>query len=109
MESGGYASHVYDFVHVHGSIHACQHACTLFSGMLRPISQPIWVGSERWRYLWNREDMPVMTMMSVHVHAHMLDCMHITFWCALANISAKSGQIRVIKISMDSGEHAGPL
>ena len=42
-------------------------------------------------------------------HACMLVCMHITFWRASANISAKLGQIRAIKVSMESGEHAGPV
>ena len=42
-------------------------------------------------------------------HARMPACMHTTFWHAQANISAKLGQIKVIKVSMESGEHAGPV
>ena len=40
-------------------------------------------------------------------HARMLACMHNIFWCAWAHISAKLGHIREIKVSMESGEHAG--
>ena len=41
-----------------------------------------------------------MTMMSVHVHARMLACMHTIF-------SAKLGQIGKIEISTESEGHAG--
>ena len=77
-------------VHVHPIKHTCQHACTLFSGMLRPISQPNWVGSKRQRYLQNWGDMPVMTLMSVHVHASMHACQYniICISTASRNISS---------------------
>ena len=40
-------------------------------------------------------------------HARMLACMHTIFWCAKAHISAKFGLIREIKVSTESGGHAG--
>merc|ERR1711954_33798 len=58
-------------VHVHAIMHACYGACTLFSGVLKPISQPNWVQSERSRYLRNCRDIVVMTMMYEHVRASM--------------------------------------
>ena len=61
-------------VHVHTSMHACWCACTLFSGVLRPISQPIQVRLEGQRYLWNQGDISVMTMVFVHVHTSMHIC-----------------------------------
>ena len=45
-------------VHVHASMHPCQRACKLFSGVHRPISQSNWVGSEISKYLRNQENMP---------------------------------------------------
>ena len=41
--------------------------------------------------------------------AHKLMCMHPMCLCAQANISVKLGRIREIKVSMESGEHVGPL
>ena len=38
--------------------HTSLHACMLFACMIWPISQPNWVGAERWRYLWNQENIP---------------------------------------------------
>ena len=45
------------------SVHllASMHACKVFSGMLMPVSQPNWVGSERSRYIWNQENMPELS------------------------------------------------
>ena len=42
------------------------------------IYYPFWFGSERWRYLWNWGDIPVMTMMSLHVHASLHTCLHLS-------------------------------
>ena len=52
-----------------------------------------------------------MTKMSAcaHKHMHMLECMHTIFWCAQAHISVKLGQIREIKVSIESGEQAGTV
>ena len=41
--------------------------------------------------------------------AHKLMCMHPMCLCAQANISAKLGRIREIKVSIESGKHAGPF
>ena len=46
----------------HTSLHACMlWTCVLgplYAWELRPISQSNWVRSERWRYLWNWENIP---------------------------------------------------
>ena len=36
----------------------CTQACVHARYVLGPISQPNWVRSERWRYLWNMENIP---------------------------------------------------
>ena len=41
--------------------------------------------------------------------AHKLACMHTMLLCAQAHILVKWGQTRDIKISMESGEDAGPI
>ena len=91
--------------------HTSLHACTLYACMLRPISQPNWVGSERWRYIWNRENIQDISENIQHntTQACKLACMHPMCLWAQGHISAKLGQIREIKVSMESGEHARPL
>ena len=61
--------------------HASLHACTICACMPWPISQPKWVGSERWRHLWNWENILDLSeyiiqtkhTMSLHVQAHISD------------------------------------
>ena len=54
--------------------------------------------------------MTVMTTMSelMHKHAHILACMHTIFLHAQGHILANLGQIKEIKVSMESGEYASP-
>ena len=47
-------------LHVHASMHTRSCVCTLFSGMIRPISQQHLVRSEISRYLWNQGNMQEM-------------------------------------------------
>ena len=81
-------------------------ACMLYACMLGPISQPNWVGSEIWRYLWNWESIPNL---SNYIIQCKLVCMHTMCLPAQAHISAILEWIRYIKVSMESGDHDGPL
>ena len=57
--------------------------------------------SERSRYLWNQEIVPDLSEHKM-TWACKLACMHAMCLCAQAHISAKLGQIREIKVSMES-------
>ena len=60
--------------HMHTSMHACYHAYRLFSSVLRPISQPNWVRSERSRYLQNQGS--CQTSLSTRYDLSMQACLH---------------------------------
>ena len=88
----GWSIQDFDKNHVLVYMHPCHHTCTLFSGMLRLISEPNRVRSEISSYLWNQEnirDMCEKTMQAFSLHAQ-------------AHISAELGPIKDIKISMES-------
>ena len=101
--------------------HSSLHACTLCACMQGPISQPNWVGSERSKYLWNWDNMPDLSghkilpehtnLCACTLYACMLGLIYQPNWClhVQAHISAKLGRIRNIKVSMESGEHSGPV
>ena len=89
-------------------VHTCQRAYTLLSGALRPISQPNWVGSEILMYIWNQENMLDLSEHNL-TQACTLACMHAMCLRVQTHISAKFGHIREIKVSTESGDHAGPL
>ena len=82
-----------------------EHYMHTISGVYRTISQTNWVRSERSRYLWKQG--PVLA--HILIWAHKLACMHTMLLCAQAHILVKWGQTRDIKISMESGEDAGPI
>ena len=81
-------------------VHTCQHAYTLFSGALRPISQPNWVGSEILMYIWNQENMLDLSEHNL-TQACTLAGMHAMCLCAQTHISAKFGHVREIKVYIE--------
>ena len=73
------------------------------------ITQEIWIRSERRKIsigLEGHTSHCYDVCAYARKHACML-CMHNIFWCAQAPTSAKLGQIREIKVSMESGEYVG--
>ena len=69
-----------------------------------------WQTYKKFRIIWNGwNNMTQRTLRHKLTQAGKLACMHAMCLCARAHNSANLGQIREIKISMESGEHAGPL
>ena len=80
-------------------------ACMLCACVHRPISWPNWVGSEIKIFLEHAGPLWVHIL----TQARKLACMHTMCLHVWANISAKLGWIRKMKVSMESGENTGPI